>query len=85
MNVWQVGETTKTTTRTNDKMYEEMKAQNKLLTKMLDVLMSERTTVVENTINLDGRAVAKGTAKYINEEINTSKTRSARLAGGVGF
>lgn len=80
-----IGETTKTTTRTNDKMYEEMKAQNKLLTKMLDVLMSERTTVVENTINLDGRAVAKGTAKYINEEINTSKTRSARLAGGVGF
>ena len=71
--------------RTNDRMYEEMKTQNKLLTKMLDVLMSERTTVVENTINLDGRAVAKGTAKYINEEINTSKTRSARLAGGVGF
>lgn len=71
--------------RTNDRMYEEMKTQNKLLTKMLDVLMSERTTVVENTINLDGRAVAKGTAKYINEEINTSKTRSARLAGSFSF
>ena len=75
----------KATTSTNDRMYEEVKAQNKLLTKMLDVLMSERTTIVENTINLDGRAVAKGTAKYINEEINTMNTRKNRLAGILGF
>ncbi|MDY2883454.1 MAG: phage tail tape measure protein [Romboutsia timonensis] len=72
---------TKATTRTNDRMYEEIKAQNKLLTKMLDVLMSERTTVVENTINLDGRAVARGTAKYIDEELTVMNTRKKRLVG----
>lgn len=72
---------TKATTRTNDRMYEEMKAQNILLTKMLEVLMSQRTTVVENKINLDGKAIARGTAKYMNEEINKLKSRGSRLAG----
>lgn len=75
------GGVTKATTRTNDRMYEEMKAQNILLTKMLEVLMSQRTTVVENKINLDGKAIARGTAKYMNEEINKLKSRGSRLAG----
>lgn len=79
------GGITTASTRADDKMYEELKVQNKLLTQMLNVLMNERTTIVENTINLDGRAVAKGTARYIEEEINTAKTRSSRLAGKFSY
>lgn len=59
----------------------ELRNQNKLLTEMLSVLMSERTTVVENIINLDGRAVAKGTAKYMESEISIMNKRKSRLAG----
>ena len=59
----------------------ELRNQNKLLTEMLDVLISERTTVVQNTIKLDGKVVAKGIAKYINSEINSLTKRSNRLAG----
>ena len=56
----------KTSSRTNDRMYEEMKKQNKLLTEMLNVLMSERTVNVNSTLQVDGRQIAKASAKYIN-------------------
>lgn len=69
------------TDKINNDTISELKNQNKLLTQMLDVLMSERTTLVENTINLDGKTIAKGTAKYINYEINSLNKRSNRLAG----
>lgn len=75
----------KTSSRTNDRMYEEMKKQNKLLTEMLNVLMSERTVNVNSTLQVDGRQIAKASAKYINEEITSMNTRKSRLAGGVGF
>ena len=65
----------------NNDTINELKNQNKLLTEMLRVLMSERTTVVENTINLDGKAVARGTAKYMESEITTIKNRRSRLSG----
>lgn len=41
--------------------------------------MAERTTVVENTINLDGSAVVRGTAKYIENELSTISSRKSRL------
>ena len=75
----------KTSSRTNDRMYEEMKKQNKLLTELLSASMSGKTIVLENIIKLDGKTIAKGTAKYMNEELNTMNTRKSRLAGGVGF
>lgn len=75
----------KTSSRTNDRMYEEMKKQNKLLTEMLNVLMDERTVNVNSTLQVDGRQIARASAKYINEEITSMNTRKSRLAGGVGF
>lgn len=71
--------------RTNDRMYEEMKKQNKLLTEMLNVLMSERTVNVNSTLQVDGRQIARASAKYINEEITSMNTRKSRLAGTFGF
>lgn len=59
----------------------ELRSQNSLLTEMLGVLMSDRTTIVENTINLDGRAVAKGTVKYMDNEILILQKRRTRLGG----
>ena len=53
--------------------------------KLLEVLLSERTTVIDNTISIDGRAIAKASARYIEEEINISKIRSSRLAGSFSF
>lgn len=67
--------------KVNNDTIAELKNQNKLLTQMLEVLMSERTTLVENTINLDGRAIAKGTAKYMDTELTTINNRKIRLAG----
>lgn len=65
--------------KVNNDTISELKNQNKLLTQILEVLMSERTTLVENTINLDGRAIARGTAKYIESEISTINNRRSRL------
>lgn len=36
-----------------------MNKQNTILTKMLEALLAERETIVENRINLDGRAMLK--------------------------
>ena len=74
-----------TSSRTNDKMYEELKAQNELLTQMLNVLMNERIVNINSTLQVDGRQIAKASARYIEQELNTMKSRSNRLAGGVGF
>ena len=65
----------------NVEMINELKNQNNLLMQMLEVLMAERETVVENTINLDGRAIAKGTAKFIGKEIDIFNKRNNRLVG----
>ncbi|MDB1947669.1 phage tail tape measure protein [Clostridium tertium] len=58
-----------------------MNAQNTILTKMLEALLAERTMVVDNTINLDGRAIARGTAKFIEREISTLNKRANRMTG----
>lgn len=69
--------------RINNDTIKELKTQNKLLTEMIGILTSERNITVENTINLDGRSVARGTAKYMNEEINGINKRKSRLAGAL--
>ncbi|CEP39722.1 phage tail tape measure protein [Paraclostridium sordellii] len=71
--------------RINDKMYEELKAQNELLTQMLNALMNERIVNINSTLQVDGRQIAKASGRYIEQELNTMKSRSSRLAGGVGF
>lgn len=60
-----------------------MTQQNTLLTKMLEALLAERETVVENTINLDGRAIARGTAKFIEQELTTLNKRCSRIRGNI--
>ena len=62
-------------------MINELKNQNNLLIQMLEVLMAERTVQVDNTINLDGRSIAKGTAKFIEKEISNLNKRANRLSG----
>lgn len=69
------------TEKINNDTITELKNQNKLLTQMLEVLMTERTTLVENIINLDGKAIARGTAKYIENELSTMSRRKSRLVG----
>lgn len=69
------------TEKINNDTITELKNQNKLLTQMLEVLMTERTTLVENIINLDGKAIARGTARYMESEISIIKNRKSRLAG----
>lgn len=76
-----VSASSKTSEKPNKDTILELRNQNNILTEMLGILMSERTMVVENAISLDGRAVAKGTAKYINDEISCMSKRNNRLAG----
>lgn len=58
-----------------------MDIQNRILTKMLEALLAERETILENTIILDGRAIAKGTARFMEKEISSLNKRNGRLAG----
>ena len=67
-----------------NELLNSMNEQNTILTKMLEALLAERETVVDNTITLDGRAIAKGTAKFIEKEISTLNRRNTRLLG-VGY
>ena len=65
----------------NVEMINALKNQNGLLIQMLEVLMAERTVQVDNTITLDGRAIAKGTAKFMEKEISGINKRTNRIAG----
>ena len=51
--------------KTDDDMLLAMKQQNQLLNKLLDAMLSEKTTVVETQINLDGRQISKNVAPYM--------------------
>ena len=65
----------------NVEMINALKNQNTLLMQMLEVLMAERTVQVVNTITLDGRSIAKGTAKFIEKEISNLNKRANRISG----
>lgn len=65
----------------NSDLLNSMNKQNTILTKILEALLAERTTVLDNTINLDGRAIAKGIVKFMETEIDMRKRRASRLAG----
>ncbi len=64
-----------------NELLKSMNKQNTILTKMLEALLAERETVVENTIHLDGRSIAKGTAKFIEKEISNLNKRANRISG----
>ncbi len=72
---------TKNVEKMNNSLLKETQQQNKLLTELLSAIMAERTTVVENTINLDGKQIAKGTVRYMESEITNMNNRKNRLAG----
>ena len=72
-------------TKADIQVIKELQNNNALLAKMVEILMSERTTIVENSIQLDARQIARGTAKYIEEEITSMNTRKSRLAGSFSF
>ncbi|SCI12548.1 Phage-related minor tail protein [uncultured Clostridium sp.] len=74
-----VSKTTKNVERMNDSLLKETQQQNKLLTELLGAIMAERTTVVENTIQIDGKAIARGTARYMESEIANMNNRKNRL------
>ncbi|MEG1142665.1 MAG: hypothetical protein RSE41_09535, partial [Clostridia bacterium] len=80
-----VSKATKNVEQINDSLLRETQEQNRLLTDLIGVIMGERTTVVENTINLDGRQIAKATASHIERELNIIKNRSTRLCGSMAF
>lgn len=65
----------------NNDMVGELKQQNSVLTKILEVILSEREINVETAVNIDGRAVAKSTARYMESEINSINRRKTRLGG----
>ncbi|WP_294365109.1 hypothetical protein [uncultured Clostridium sp.] len=67
----------------NSDLLDSMNKQNNILTKMLEVLLSERETIINNSIEISGREIARQTAKYVNKEINAINKRSNRLAGMV--
>lgn len=75
------GRSTKIEDTSTKELLSTMNAQNTILTKVLEAILSDREVTVDNTITLDGRAIAKGTAKFIEKEIDISKKRSVRLAG----
>lgn len=66
----------------NDEVLKAISSQNNILTQMLEALLAEKTTVVENNIILDGRSIAKGTAKFMEKEISLINKRAGRLSGG---
>lgn len=69
--------------KTETQVVEELQNNNALLTKMIEILLSERTTVVENTIQIDGKQIAKASARYMENEITNVNNRKNRLAGAL--
>ena len=54
----------------------------KLMTQLIQLMMSNDNTItIENVINLDGRQVARSTAKYMETELNSLNKKKLRLAG----
>lgn len=62
------------------KQLEVLKEQNELL-KQVIFAMNNNTNNINLTVDLDGRQVAKSTAKYMQREIETINKRKGRLGG----
>ena len=62
----------------DDSLLKSVLEQNQILLKLLNVHQP-----IEVAVNMDGRQVAKASARYINEEINSITRRSNRLGGIV--
>ena len=61
---------------TDSKLVDMLIQQNQLL---MQLLTADRT--VQVGVNVDGRQIAKASAKYMESEINTIKNRNSRLGG----
>lgn len=66
---------------TMKELLKNLNKQNDILTNILTELLEEKETIIENTINLDGRVIAKGTVKFLDGELTNYKKRKTRLTG----
>jgi len=48
---------------------------------LMDVLMQQKTTEINLSVEADKRAIFQGSAKYINQELNANKNAEMRLMG----
>ncbi|WP_415279057.1 phage tail tape measure protein [Clostridium perfringens] len=67
--------------RNDNSFKSEFKDMKKLLIKLIEVAEEGKYINVENELKLDGRVMAKGIAKYVNEEIKIMDKRQQRLGG----
>ena len=67
-----------TVAQTNASLLEALIQQNQILMQLLT------NNTIEVGVNVDGRTIAKASAKYMQREMNTLTKRSARL-GGAGY
>ncbi|ALG48578.1 hypothetical protein FORC3_1201 [Clostridium perfringens] len=67
--------------RNDDSFKSEFKDMKRLLTKLIEVAEEGKYINVENELKVDGRVMAKGIAKYVNDEIKIMDKRQQRLGG----
>lgn len=67
--------------RTND----DNKELKSLVNKLDALLSQDREYSIEVPVVVEGRQIAKASARYIEQEINTMKSRSSRLAGAMSY
>ena len=61
----------------------EMNDVKNLLGELINIVSSGKVVKIDNTVVLDGRAIAKGTAKYMSSEIDTINKRKMRYGGNL--
>ena len=69
------------TSKSETQVIKELQNNNVLLTKMIEILMSERTVNVNSILEVDGRQIAKASARYMENEITNLNYRKNRLGG----
>lgn len=67
--------------RNDDSFKSEFKEMKRLLTKLIEVAEEGKYINVENELTVDGRVIAKGIARYVNDEIKIMDKRQQRLGG----
>lgn len=67
--------------RNDNSFKSEFKDMKKLLIKLIEVAEEGKYINVENELTVDGRVIAKGIARYVNDEIKIMDKRQQRLGG----
>ncbi|HAU85086.1 MAG TPA: phage tail tape measure protein [Lachnospiraceae bacterium] len=74
-----IGSVEQTSSSGNNELTEALRTQNELLLQMVSLLT--KNSGVNVSIDVDGKQIAKATAKYMDAEINTINKRKTRLGG----